>query len=247
MPNNTARRVVEQDIRMSSSDESLVEVRPALPVAKSDGLSLRTILLLVLLSTAVHGGVIWWFNRPVERETPPKPNEIAIEFAAEPPPPPPAPPKPVEPPQKVEDDEAPKPPPKLRPKPSTPVPKPVEPPPRPLPTPSPPVEEVPHPTPPPAPVKETAAISGLSRLGNPSPPYPPLALRRMWEGRVELIISVTPEGTAESVKVKRSSGHEVLDDAAVETVSKWKFVPARRGDTPISGTATQVIEFKLPN
>jgi protein TonB len=37
-----------------------------------------------------------------------------------------------------------------------------------------------------------------------------------------------------------------LDEAAVEAVRNWKFIPAKRGDTPIEGFATQTIDFKLP-
>ncbi|MCF5359928.1 energy transducer TonB, partial [Pseudomonas syringae] len=32
----------------------------------------------------------------------------------------------------------------------------------------------------------------------------------------------------------------------VEAVRNWKFIPAKRGDTPIEGFATQTIDFKLP-
>ncbi|MCU1717168.1 energy transducer TonB [Pseudomonas sp. 5P_3.1_Bac2] len=95
-------------------------------------------------------------------------------------------------------------------------------------------------------VKETAAISGLASLGNPPPDYPPLALRRNWEGRVVLRIQVLSNGRAGSVEVSRSSGKPQLDQAAVEAVKNWKFIPAKRGDTAIDGFATQTIDFKLP-
>nr|GEZ41349.1 protein TonB, putative [Tanacetum cinerariifolium] len=97
-----------------------------------------------------------------------------------------------------------------------------------------------------APAKESAAISGLASLGNPPPEYPGAALRKGMEGRVILRIKVLPNGRAGSVEVTKSSGKQVLDDAAVETVRNWKFVPAKRGDTPIEGFATQTIDFKLP-
>src|SRR5690606_13195353 len=99
---------------------------------------------------------------------------------------------------------------------------------------------------PPAPVKESAAVSGLASLGNPPPEYPGPALRRSWEGRVILRIKVLPNGRAGAVEVTKSSGKPVLDEAAVEAVRNWKFIPAKRGDTPIEGFATQTIDFKLP-
>ncbi|MBA1248668.1 energy transducer TonB [Pseudomonas luteola] len=120
-------------------------------------------------------------------------------------------------------------------------------PPAPQPTPAPPAPKAPPAPPaPPAPVKETAAVSGLASLGNPPPEYPSLALRRGWEGSVTLRIRVLPNGRAGSVDVTKSSGKKQLDDAAVEAVRGWKFIPAKRGDTPIEGFATQTIDFKLP-
>ncbi|MCF9019968.1 TonB family protein, partial [Pseudomonas syringae] len=111
----------------------------------------------------------------------------------------------------------------------------------PTPTPAPPAPAAPA-----APVKESAAVSGLASLGNPPPEYPGLALRRSWEGRVVLRIKVLPNGRAGTVEVTKSSGKPVLDEAAVEAVRNWKFIPAKRGDTPIEGFATQTIDFKLP-
>ena len=89
-------------------------------------------------------------------------------------------------------------------------------------------------------------MSGLASLGNPPPEYPAMALRRNWEGRVVLRIKVLPNGRAGTVEVTRSSGKPALDEAAVEAVRNWKFIPAKRGDTPVEGFATQTIDFKLP-
>lgn len=86
----------------------------------------------------------------------------------------------------------------------------------------------------------------MQSLGNPPPEYPPMALRRRIEGTVGLKILVTAQGTAGQVQVTSSSGSSLLDKAAVETVRKWKFKPARRGDTPIPGWAMQRIAFNLP-
>jgi protein TonB len=200
---------------------------------------------------------------PPTPETPPEPPP-----PPPPPEPPPPPPPPPEPEQPVEDADAVKPPPKPvekpvekpkveKPKPVK-KPEPVKKPPPPAPTapaaPSPPAPAAPSPSPAPpapaaapaAPAKESAAISGLASLGNPPPEYPGAALRKGMEGRVILRIKVLPNGRAGTVEVTKSSGKQVLDDAAVETVRNWKFIPAKRGDTPIEGFATQTIDFKLP-
>ncbi|WP_430323267.1 energy transducer TonB [Pseudomonas aeruginosa] len=238
--------------------------------ASAPALSKRQLILLASLSVVFHGGLWWLINAtPAPVGIPPKVPEMVIEFASpappapptpEPPPPPPPPePPPPEPPPEPEppvQEEAPKPAPKPveKPKPKPkPVPKPAPPkpappaPPAPAPTPAPPAPTPPAAPAPAAPVKESAAISGLASLGNPPPEYPSLALRRGWEGRVVLRIRVLPNGRAGSVEVTRSSGRKQLDDAAVEAVKGWKFVPAKRGDTPIEGFADQTIDFKVPN
>ncbi len=92
----------------------------------------------------------------------------------------------------------------------------------------------------------TPAVSDLRSLGNPPPRYPSRALRRGYEGDVQLRILVLPNGTAGQVEVMRSSGHAELDQAAMATVRSWRFQPARRGDTPIKGYALQTIAFRLP-
>lgn len=93
----------------------------------------------------------------------------------------------------------------------------------------------------------TPAVSGLKSLGNPEPPYPPLALRRQEEGSVTLRILVLENGRAGEVIVTRSSRSALLDRAAVETVkNQWRFIPAKRGNKAIKGYAVQTITFRLP-
>ncbi|MGZ5050182.1 MAG: energy transducer TonB [Methylobacter sp.] len=82
---------------------------------------------------------------------------------------------------------------------------------------------------------------------NPKPKYPSIATSRGWQGTVRLLVKVSAEGDSEEVTVQRSSGHEVLDEAAIEAVERWKFIPAKRGDTPISSTVIVPIDFVLNN
>lgn len=82
-------------------------------------------------------------------------------------------------------------------------------------------------------------------LDNPQPPYPPMARRQNQEGRVVLRVVVEPDGRASAVSVKTSSGFSLLDDAAMAAVSKWKFVPARRGSDAVSATVLVPIRFSL--
>lgn len=102
--------------------------------------------------------------------------------------------------------------------------------------------------PPPAPVVEekiTAARADANYLNNPAPEYPPQALRQGWQGTVKLRVLVQPDGRPSTITLEKSSGKKVLDDAALTAVQKWKFVPAKRGDTPIEGWVSFPVEFTL--
>ena len=59
----------------------------------------------------------------------------------------------------------------------------------------------------------------------PPPPYPSLARRMNWEGTVQCLIRVAPDGTVESVVIDQSSGHVILDEAALKAIRKWRFEP----------------------
>jgi protein TonB len=84
-------------------------------------------------------------------------------------------------------------------------------------------------------------------LNNPAPAYPLAARRRGIAGKVVLRAEVTPEGFCADVRVERSSGHELLDDTALEAVRKWRFVPAKRAGRAVAATVTIPINFKLEN
>lgn len=57
------------------------------------------------------------------------------------------------------------------------------------------------------------------------PAYPTLARRRGWEGSVLLDLHVAADGTVSEATVATSSGHVMLDDAALRAVRTWRFVP----------------------
>jgi len=82
-------------------------------------------------------------------------------------------------------------------------------------------------------------------LHNPPPPYPPQSRRLGEQGRVMLRVLVTPDGQAEQVALHSSSGSPRLDASALETVRRWKFVPARQGDRAIAAWVLVPISFRL--
>ncbi|MGR9087675.1 MAG: energy transducer TonB [Gammaproteobacteria bacterium] len=82
---------------------------------------------------------------------------------------------------------------------------------------------------------------------NPKPNYPRLARSRGWQGKVLLRVQVTAEGASNTVTIDKSSGHAILDESAVEAVRKWRFIPARRGETAVASSVVVPILFTLQN
>jgi protein TonB len=86
---------------------------------------------------------------------------------------------------------------------------------------------------------------GLQTLLNPAPRYPEQARRRGREGTVQVEADVDERGIPAAVRVLRSSGYGILDDAAVKAVGKWRFRPARIAGKSVSGRVVVPIEFRL--
>jgi len=82
-------------------------------------------------------------------------------------------------------------------------------------------------------------------LHNPEPKYPPLSRRLGEEGRVLLKVRVTADGLAAAVDLEKSSNFERLDEAAKQVVTRWRFVPAKRGEQPIEASVIVPIVFRL--
>ena len=96
-----------------------------------------------------------------------------------------------------------------------------------------------------APVVDAEPDYKASYLNNPRPPYPMVARRMSWEGKVILNVEVLAEGACGAVNVFRSSGHEVLDNAAMATVKTWRFIPAKRAGRAFTQWFKVPINFSL--
>ncbi|MDX2020781.1 MAG: energy transducer TonB [Deltaproteobacteria bacterium] len=103
----------------------------------------------------------------------------------------------------------------------------------------------PTPPAPPAPAPIKAAHEGANYLKNPRPAYPPLALSRGWEGRVQLKVYVGPQGRPLNIVIAQTSGRDMLDNAAINAVRGWSFVPAKQGDTAVAGWVVVPIVFQI--
>ncbi|MDR2366489.1 MAG: energy transducer TonB [Zoogloeaceae bacterium] len=82
-------------------------------------------------------------------------------------------------------------------------------------------------------------------LSNPRPEYPTLSRAQGEQGVVYLRVRVSAEGSAHSVTLNKSCGHERLDRAAIEAVRRWRFIPARRAGHPVMGVVIVPIQFNL--
>lgn len=116
--------------------------------------------------------------------------------------------------------------------------------------PAPPAEPVAAPAP--APVKETEPAitpprSDASHLNNPAPVYPAMSRRLQESGRVLLDVYILANGQVGELKLKQSSGFKRLDEAALQAVRTWKFVPAKRGNEAIPFWYVLPLSFDLTN
>jgi len=80
---------------------------------------------------------------------------------------------------------------------------------------------------------------------NPHPAYPRLARLRGHEGVVLLNVEVLPNGKVGRLKVKTSSGHDLLDQSALAGLKKWIFEPGRKLGIPVAMWVDVPIRFHL--
>lgn len=90
-----------------------------------------------------------------------------------------------------------------------------------------------------------AARFDADYLDNPKPAYPKASRKLGEEGTVVLRVRVSVNGLPEQVELKHTSGFQRLDQAALDTVERWRFVPARRGNEAIVAWVLVPITFNL--
>lgn len=64
-----------------------------------------------------------------------------------------------------------------------------------------------------------------SAVSYKDPIYPRLAIKRELQGDVRVRVAVTSEGKPSNIEILKSSGHDLLDKAAVDAMSGWSFLP----------------------
>jgi protein TonB len=117
----------------------------------------------------------------------------------------------------------------------TPPPAPAAMPPLDLPKPRSTPENAPKPTPPskpqsrpaPSPPTWTQAVrEHLKKLDNAGQFYPAQAIAQGLEGEVQVLLIINESGTVSAARVEQSSGHAILDEAALRAVRSLRSLPA---------------------
>ena len=71
--------------------------------------------------------------------------------------------------------------------------------------------------------------SDADYLQNPRPPYPAISRRLNEQGKTTVRVLIGTDGQPQRAEISKSSGFARLDDAAMATVMRWRFVPGKRG------------------
>lgn len=75
--------------------------------------------------------------------------------------------------------------------------------------------------------------------------YPSVARVMALEGRVILKVNISDKGTVTDTEIIKSSGYEILDKAAVNSVIKWRFIPAQINGKAIASNIVVPIKFQI--
>jgi TonB family protein len=102
------------------------------------------------------------------------------------------------------------------------------------------------------PLPDSNSLSSLGRspvLGHPHvcgmESYPPAAVRGGIQGSVVLAFTITTQGTVSDVKVAKSSGDVLLDEAAVKCVSTWLYNPVMNNGRPVAVQREAAVNWSL--
>jgi protein TonB len=97
--------------------------------------------------------------------------------------------------------------------------------------------------PPAAPVRLHQGIAPPVPISNAPPVYPSLARTARIEGTVILDVVIDEQGRVTGAKVLRSA--PLLDQAAIDAITAWRYEPARLNGTPIAVAMPVTVRFTL--
>ena len=65
------------------------------------------------------------------------------------------------------------------------------------------------------------------------------------EGTALLRLRVAADGTTQEIRLLRSAGHRLLDEAAEAAARRWEIAPALRNGLPIEAWVEVPVRFRL--
>ena len=89
------------------------------------------------------------------------------------------------------------------------------------------------------------ALYKIGSINNPHPPYPLIARKKGFEGKLILEVLVNEDGSVKSTSIRESSGYEILDTVSKKTVEKWTFIPAKKMGRAVKDNIQVPIKFVL--
>jgi protein TonB len=92
---------------------------------------------------------------------------------------------------------------------------------------------------------EASGISAPRPLAAIQPVYPRAARRAGWQGVVRIRALVGITGNVASAEVAQSSGHAILDEAALEAVRLTVFAPAEQAGKAVASLVIIPVRFQL--
>jgi len=89
------------------------------------------------------------------------------------------------------------------------------------------------------------AISDLIRTRYVAPKYPRAAERRSLSGWVDVVFTVTADGTTADVEVRNSEPDDIFVNAALRAVERWEFEPVLENGIPVEKQTGVRLMFAL--
>lgn len=87
----------------------------------------------------------------------------------------------------------------------------------------------------------------VAYLNNPTPEYPEISQQRGEQGTVKIKAVISATGIVIDAEIWQSSKFSHLDSKALETIKKWKFIPAKSNQQNVQAEVIIPVRFILNN
>lgn len=91
----------------------------------------------------------------------------------------------------------------------------------------------------------SSTLTGGNLIDRVPPVYPSAARLNHLEGKVEVMAVITTAGTVD--RVRKVSGNQILVQATVDAVKRWRYEPFKLDGQPIEKEISIEVNFKVPN